>query len=171
MNAVNASVTIVNSTFFDPMPWNGSTYIRAWAGGQVLLSGCEFAEATDLRFSPFQAYDGATIFSDDTDIEVRSDGPPLDTLEPSPLVAIPTGPTAPNRVFLQRSDPWFANIRSVSPHLLSCTVLGATQRSSRAPAPVHCVEPRLRFQTALHSQRTLCTTALRKRTNTLGEAR
>lgn len=127
----NATVAVVNSTFLDPLPRNGSTYVRAWAGGAVLLSGCSFAPTPGLDFSPFYAYDNATIYSADAEIRVRTDA--RGTLAaPTPPAAIPAAARGSKAVLLRRDDPWFRSTRivrhpyvqHVSPgcvHLLPCT--------------------------------------------------
>eukprot|EP00892_Ulva_mutabilis_P002848 jgi/Ulvmu1/12564/UM091_0005.1 len=110
--AVNATVTVVNSTFFDPVPLNGSTYVRAWSNGRVVLSGCEFAPTPGLRWSPFYAYDGAAVYSADADVDIRTD-PEGTTVAASPLAALETAPPTNSMETPQRDDPWFVNARNL----------------------------------------------------------
>ena len=111
INAANASVNVVNSTFFDPAPFNGTSYVRAWGGAHVLLSGCEFAPTPELKLSPFYARNRSFVYSSDRSFRIRSDsGPPA---PPSPIAAIPDL-TGSDEAFLQGSDPWFQDIQQVS---------------------------------------------------------
>eukprot|EP00892_Ulva_mutabilis_P002162 jgi/Ulvmu1/11947/UM082_0026.1 len=126
LNAANASVAVVGSTFFDPAPFRGTSYFRAFDGGRISTSGCEFAPTPHLQLSPFYARDNSTVYSDDAAMRVRSDsGPPVAA---SPLAAIPDYPPGSNKIFLQRSDPWFVAIRQT----LNATL--APQPAYPAPA-------------------------------------
>eukprot|EP00892_Ulva_mutabilis_P003267 jgi/Ulvmu1/1311/UM011_0039.1 len=97
-----ASVHIVNSTFFDIQPGNGSRYVRVWDNSTaVLLSGCLFDDAP----RPFQQRDGALIYSDNATLRVEAaDG---DLVAPRPLSAIPAVLVGDPPVFQSRDNAWF----------------------------------------------------------------
>ena len=141
VNAHNTSVAIINSTFFDPAPFNGSSYIRAWGGARVLLSGCEFAPTPHHNKTPFYVRDNGTIYSD-VPLVVRSDPGVV------PFTAAPAS-SAP-AAFPTRNDPWFASVRLVLPlPLPPCRTRTRAQplcRSGPAAAPLaashHHIAPR-----------------------------
>lgn len=110
----NASVTIVNSTFFEPVDLPGGTYVRAIEGGRVLLSGNVFAAAPQTGAELF--YDGgnATFYADDPAVRIRNeDGTVVVTA--LPLFEVPEAATGSKRAFPARSDEWFVFRRSVRP--------------------------------------------------------
>lgn len=107
----SAALTVVNSTFFDPAPFPGTSYLRAFEGGRVRISGCEFAPKPGLTEELFYTRGDATVYADDPSIRIRSDsGAPV---APLPLAAIPAPAPGANATFLERTDEWFAYRRKV----------------------------------------------------------
>lgn len=111
VNAVNASVTIANCTFFHPAPLNGTAYIRAFNGGRLRITGCEFAPTPDLQFSPFVALPDTAVYSDDASMAFRDDGGAV--TPPKPLAAAPSLPETSPLEFLTRDDEWFVAMQEV----------------------------------------------------------
>lgn len=114
VNAASVSITIVNSTFFDIAPFPGATYVRAWRGGRVLLSGCEFAPTPDQQQVPFYAEELSAIYASNNDVLIRTDADVLLPAQPLSQVEVAHPNTSSTR-FLRRDDPWFVRIRSVRP--------------------------------------------------------
>ena len=110
VNAVNASVTLANSTFFDPIALPGASYVRAWQFALVLLTGCSFAPTPRLELTPFQAVSSGKIFGEGFLIRNQPGSLSVGPLPPN------TADAAPNASFLDRSDPWFEQVQSVRPH-------------------------------------------------------
>ena len=110
----NTSVAIVNSTFFDPVPIDGTAYVRTWDDGRVLVSGCEFADTPEF-YTPFQALDTATIYSNDRSIKIREQIIPWtgSVFEPTPVSQIPDFPVDSNMEFVWRTDEWFLRTTTV----------------------------------------------------------
>lgn len=100
-----AAVHIVNSTFFDPVRFPGTTYVRAWDEARVLISGCQFDYPPDVPDELFYA-NNATFYTDDATVRVRGDDGMVDVLpaSESPVRKFPKGS---NRRFPKRTDPWF----------------------------------------------------------------
>lgn len=124
VNAFNSSIAIVNSTFFHPMPFEGTTYVRAWGGARVLLSGCSFAPTPDHAYTPFQADEGASIYSSDRSNAVRDSRG--NEFAPAPISSVPDLPAESNEAFLRRSDAWFLQTQEVrrrsASHCKACTM-------------------------------------------------
>lgn len=116
ISAGNTTVTVVNSTFFAPAPFPVSTYIRAWNGGRVLLSGCLFGPGPELSRSLFFTVN-AVIYSDSKEaIAIRSLNNSAPLSQSSPVSAIPAIPPDSNDAFLQRDNPWFVDLLEVRLH-------------------------------------------------------
>lgn len=146
VNANNVSVTIVNSTFFDPVALPGSSYVRAWEDSRVAISGCEFAPTPQLDAVPFYTADRSTIYSDRSGLVTRSgeDGVQMG----APLQSAVLADLGPTERLLQRSDPWFANITAVRPHpcafpplQLSVVRIHAWKISMHAHGSPTCTKP------------------------------
>ena len=112
VNAASVSITIVNSTFFDIAPFPGATYVRAWRGGRVLLSGCEFAPTPDQQQVPFYAEELSAVYADNESMLIRTDTDNLVSARPLSQAGVDHPNTSSTR-FLRRDDPWFLRIRSV----------------------------------------------------------
>lgn len=113
ISAGNTTVNVVNSTFFAPAPFRTSTYIRAWNGARVLLSGCRFDPGPKLSRSLFFTKN-AVIYSDSEEaIAVRSDDAFAPLSQASPAAAVPAVPRGSPKAFLQRNDPWFVALLEV----------------------------------------------------------
>ena len=110
------SATVVNSTFFDPTPAPGATYLRISDNARVLLSDCEFSPASRgaNAESPLFANESATIYSTDLGMSFRSDTDSIALTWPLPQ-AEEDHPNTSSTRFLRRDDPWFLRIRSVRP--------------------------------------------------------
>ena len=112
----------MNSTFFDPTPADGATYVRTWEEGRALLSGCQFAATPELQLTPFAALNDATIYSNDRSIKIRrgsAEGDPVRVVEPTPVSEIPDFPDDSNMAFVWRSDVWFVRTQKVRNRLCS----------------------------------------------------
>ena len=112
-SAINVNavfVSIVNSTFFDPARFTKTAYIRAWEGGSVRISGCEFGDPVDVEDSLFFQNNG-TFYSDDDVVSARAkEGPPQPTL---PIAQAPVALVGSYDGFLQNTDPWFTSTVAV----------------------------------------------------------
>eukprot|EP00892_Ulva_mutabilis_P002163 jgi/Ulvmu1/11948/UM082_0027.1 len=102
----DGNVSIAHSTFFDPSPFPGATYIRAWASGSVLLTNNEFAIPPAANRSRFYARSDSTVYSDDPTIRIASEDGGL--APPLPAAAAPAG-NATNPTFLNATDPWLTS--------------------------------------------------------------
>lgn len=118
-NAQNTTtINIVNSTFFALNPFPQATYVRAWEGARVLLSGCSFAPAAPGQRARFIAQDNATLFSDDESIRVMTDS---GAFVPATAATLADADAAEaGLAFLQRTDPWFVALRQVWPPPPGC---------------------------------------------------
>lgn len=103
-----ASVHVVNSTFSNAVPGNGSSYVNAWdAGSAALLSGCRFDNAT----SRLRQRGGAQVYSDDTSLRVETgNGRVVAPQLPSEVPEVAKGQPP---VFQTRDNAWFVSVVKV----------------------------------------------------------
>ena len=122
INIGTISATVVNSTFFDPTPSAGATYLRISDNARVLLSNCELSPPSrgTVTEAPLFANESAIIYSTDTSMFFRSHTDSIVLTWPA-SEAEEDHPNTSYTRFLSRDDPWFLRIRSVR-SLLNMTI-------------------------------------------------